>query len=128
MNLYEILVIDDEELIRDLAQEMLSHLGFQVIFAEEGKESIELYDKEMKTGKPFDFVMLDLTIPGGMGGKEAIKEILQINPEAKVIVSSGYSNDPVMANYKEYGFSGVIAKPFQLRDLQEAIHSISVDE
>ena len=78
--------------------------------------------------KPFDFVMLDLTVPGGMGGQEAIKKILQINPEAKAIVASGYSNDPVMANYKEYGFSGVIAKPFQLRDLQEVIHSISVDE
>jgi len=63
----------------------------------------------METGLPFDFVILDLTIPGGMGGKEAIKKILQIDPKAKVIVSSGYSNDPVMANYKEYGFPGVIA-------------------
>ena len=82
----------------------------------------------METGLPFDFVILDLTIPGGMGGKEAIKKILQIDPKAKVIVSSGYSNDPVMANYKEYGFSGVIAKPFQLKNLQKAINSVFVDD
>ncbi len=82
----------------------------------------------METGLPFDFVILDLTIPGGMGGKKAIKKILQIDPKAKVIVSSGYSNDPVMANYKEYGFSGVIAKQFQLKNLQKTIKAVFVDD
>ena len=82
----------------------------------------------MATGVPFELVILDLTIPGGMGGKEAIQKILQIDPEAKVMVSSGYSNDPVMAHYKKHGFSGIIAKPFQLKSLQKAIHTIGVDE
>jgi len=122
------LVMDDEEMIRDLAGEMLSYSGYHVTFAKNGEESIDFYKKEMETGIPFDFVILDLTIPGGMGGKEAIKKILQIDPKAKVIVSSGYSNDPVMANYKEYGFSGVIAKPFQLKNLQKAINSVFVDD
>jgi len=122
------LVMDDEEMIRDLAGEMLSYRGYHVTFAKNGEESIDFYKKEMETGIPFDFVILDLTIPGGMGGKEAIKKILQIDPKAKVIVSSGYSNDPVMANYKEYGFSGVIAKPFQLKNLQKAINSVFVDD
>ena len=122
------LVMDDEEIIRDIAGEMLSYSGYHVTFAKNGEESIDFYKKEMETGIPFDFVILDLTIPGGMGGKEAIKKILQIDPKAKVIVSSGYSNDPVMANYKEYGFSGVIAKPFQLKNLQKAINSVFVDD
>ena len=122
------LVMDDEEMIRDLAGKMLSYSGYHVTFAKNGEESIDFYKKEMETGIPFDFVILDLTIPGGMGGKEAIKKILQIDPKAKVIVSSGYSNDPVMANYKEYGFSGVIAKPFQLKNLQKAINSVFVDD
>ena len=118
------LVMDDEEMIRDLAREMLSFLGFQVVFARNGEESIELYRKEMATGVAFDLVILDLTVPGGMGGREAITKILQIDPKAKVIVSSGYSNDPVMANHKEYGFSGIIAKPFLLKNLQDTISSI----
>ena len=122
------LVMDDEEMIRDVAQEMLSYLGFHVVLAENGAESIELYREEMATGVPFDYVILDLTIPGGIGGQEAVKEILQINPKAKVIVSSGYSNDPVMANYKDYGFSGVIIKPFKLKNVHAAIHSILIDE
>ena len=122
------LVMDDEEMIRDLAGEMLSYSGYRVVFSKNGEESIDFYKKEMDTGIPFDFVILDLTIPGGMGGKEAIKKILQIDPKAKVIVSSGYSNDPVMANYKEYGFSGVIAKPFQLKNLQKTINSVFVDD
>jgi signal transduction histidine kinase/CheY-like chemotaxis protein len=122
------LVMDDEEMIRDLAREMLSFLGFQVVFARNGEESIELYRKEMATGVAFDLVILDLTVPGGMGGREAITKILQIDPKAKVIVSSGYSNDPVMANHKEHGFSGIIAKPFLLKNLQDTINSIFNEE
>jgi CheY-like chemotaxis protein len=82
----------------------------------------------MTTGVAFDIVILDLTVPGGMGGSEAINKILQIDPDAKVIVSSGYSNDPVMANYKEHGFSGIITKPFLLKNLKDTIRSILNDK
>jgi signal transduction histidine kinase/CheY-like chemotaxis protein len=122
----KVLVMDDEEMIRSIADEMLTHLGFHVVLAKDGAESIDLYKKEMETDTSFDFVIMDLTVPGGMGGKEAIKKILQIEPKAKVIVSSGYSNDPIIANFIDYGFSGAIIKPFQLKNLQEVIHDIFV--
>ena len=124
----KVLVMDDEEMIRSIADEMLTHLGFHVVLAKDGAESIDLYKKEMETDTPFDFVIMDLTVPGGMGGKEAIKKIPQIEPKAKVIVSSGYSNDPIIANFMDYGFSGAIVKPFQLKNLQEVIHDIFVTE
>jgi len=75
----------------------------------------------MDSGTPVDLTIMDLTIPGGMGGKEAVRKILAINSEAKVIVSSGYSNDPVMANFKDYGFRAVIVKPFQLMELRKIL-------
>ncbi len=78
----------------------------------------------MESGEPFDAVILDLTIPGGMGGKEAIKELLQIDPKIKAIVSSGYYNDPVMSNYKEYGFSGIVAKPYKIDELSETLKKV----
>jgi len=124
----KVLVMDDEEMIRSVAHEMLTHLGFHVVLAKDGAESVDLYKKEMETDAPFDFVIMDLTVPGGMGGKEAVKKILQIEPKAKVIVSSGYSNDPIMANISDYGFSGAISKPFQLRNLQEVISDLFVAE
>jgi len=124
----KVLVMDDEEMIRSIADEMLSHLGFHVVLAKDGAESIDFYKKEMEADTPFDFVIMDLTVPGGMGGKEAVKKILQIEPKAKVIVSSGYSNDPIIANFIDYGFSGAIIKPFQLKNLQEVIHDIFVTE
>jgi signal transduction histidine kinase/CheY-like chemotaxis protein len=124
----KVLVMDDEEMIRDIALEMLSYLGFQVVLANDGAEAIEVYQKNLAAGgKPFDIVIMDLTIPGGMGGSKAIKKILTLNPQAKVIVSSGYSNDPVMANYMDHGFSGVITKPFKINELSEAIHKVLVD-
>jgi two-component system cell cycle sensor histidine kinase/response regulator CckA len=120
--------MDDEEMIREIALEMLSYLGFQVVLANDGAEAIDVYQKNLAAGgKPFDIVIMDLTIPGGMGGSKAIKKILKLNPQAKVIVSSGYSNDPVMANYMDHGFSGVITKPFKINELSEAIHKILVD-
>ena len=75
----------------------------------------------MELNQPFDAVIMDLTIPGGMGGKEAIKRLLEIDPEVKAIVSSGYSNDPIMADFKKYGFCGVVAKPYTLEELGEAL-------
>jgi len=119
-----ILVMDDDDMVRILVQEMLSHLGYEMISAKDGAEAIELYKGLNDAANPFDAVILDLTVPGGMGGKDAVKEILAINPEAKVIVSSGYSNDPIMTNYVEYGFSAAVAKPYQLQELLKVINQV----
>ena len=120
-----VLIMDDEEIVRDIAGKMLSHLGYDVAVTKEGREAIELYKKAKEAGKPFDVVIMDLTIQGGMGGKEAIEELLGIDPEAKVIVSSGFSNDPIMANFMEYGFKGVVAKPYKLKELSEVVHKVT---
>lgn len=120
-----VLIMDDEEIVRDIAGKMLSHLGYDVAVTKEGREAIELYKMAKEAGKPFDVVIMDLTIQGGMGGKEAIKELLGIDPKAKVIVSSGFSNDPVMAYFMEYGFKGVVAKPYKLKELSEVVHKVT---
>ncbi len=121
----KILVMDDEDTVRKVAGRMLKRIGCKNIeFAIDGAEAIRLYSEAMKEDKPFDAVILDLTIPGGMGGKEAIKELLKIDPEVKVIVSSGYSSELAIAEYKQYGFSGVVAKPYILDQLRQALHDV----
>jgi PAS domain S-box-containing protein len=120
----KVLLMDDEEAVRKVAGKMLKSLGYEVEFAEEGGQAIELYKEARESGKPFDLVILDLTVPGGMGGKETIKKLLEIDPKVKAIVSSGYSNDPIMADFKKYGFRGVIAKPYKVRELSEELHRV----
>lgn len=117
----KILVMDDEEMVRDTTREMLSYLGYEVLLAEEGAEALDLYQRHYETNSPIDTVFMDLTIPGGMGGKEAVQKLLAMNPEARVIVMSGYSNDPIMSHFKEYGFTAVLVKPFLVTDLQKAL-------
>ena len=96
---------------------MLTVLGFEVSNASNGREAIELYKEALDGKEPFVAVIMDLTIPGGMGGAEAIKELLKIDPSVRAIVSSGYSNDAVMANYGKHGFLGVMEKPYNLKRL-----------
>jgi CheY-like chemotaxis protein len=120
----KILVMDDEQFVQDIAKQMLVRLGHEVLQAEDGEEAIEIFKEHRKSGQPVDVIIMDLTIPGGMGGKDAVQEILKIDPEAKVIVSSGYSNDPVMADYRKYGFKAAIAKPFLLAELKEVLTDV----
>ena len=119
-----ILVVDDEETIRELLHAELTDIGYEVELAGDGAEALERYMKARESGNPFDAVIMDLTIPGGMGGKEAIKQLLEIDPVAKAIVCSGYSTDPVMADYKKYGFSAVVAKPYSVGELGKTLRSI----
>jgi PAS domain S-box-containing protein len=119
-----VLVMDDEPMIHDLFKQMLSRLGHEVLQARDGKEAVEIFKSHRTSGKPVDLVIMDLTIPGGMGGKVAVQEIRKIDPDAKSIVSSGYSDDPVMTNYQKYGFKAAIRKPFRIADLNAAIDSV----
>jgi len=120
----KILVVDDEEIVRKLLKDMLNISGYSVETADDGGMGRDKYLAAKDSKKPYDLVIMDLTIPGGMGGKEAVEEILNIDPAAKVIASSGYSTDPIMAKYQEYGFKGRISKPFRLADLQDEISRV----
>jgi len=119
-----VLLMDDEEVVRDVAGEMLKHMEYTVEFAKDGVEAIDLYIKAKSSGRPFDFVIMDLTIPGGMGGKDAIKRLQEIDPAVKAVVSSGYSNDPVMADFRSYGFSGIVAKPYKIEELGRVLSMV----
>ena len=119
-----ILIMDDEESVSEVTGQMLIRLGYEVEIARDGDEAIERYVAAGKKQKPFDIVIMDLTIPGGMGGKEAIRKLREIDPGVRAIVSSGYSNDPVMADYGHYGFTAVAAKPYKIHDLSRIIHDI----
>ena len=120
----KILVMDDEDIIRKLAGEILSYLGYEVEFARDGAEAVDLYKASMKSGKPFDAVILDLTVRGGMGGKDAIQRLIAVDSTVKGIVSSGYSDDPGMTDFREYGFSGVVAKPYTVEELGETLSRV----
>ncbi len=120
----KVLIMDDEEIIRESAEQLLTHKGYKVECAKDGEEAIELYKKVMETSQPFDAVILDLTVRGGMGGKEAIRKLLEIDPNVKAIVASGYSNDPVLANFEAYGFSGVFAKQDKAEELGKVLHKV----
>jgi two-component system, cell cycle sensor histidine kinase and response regulator CckA len=117
-----ILVMDDEEIIRDMTAEMLEYLGYQATTCENGAEAIAQYKAASESGVPFSAVIMDLTIPGGMGGKEAARQILAIDPKACLIVSSGYSNDPIMSDFSAYGFNGAIAKPYKMTEFEQLLN------
>lgn len=116
-----ILIMDDEAMVRELLRRYLSHLGFECEEAEDGRQMLERYQEARQAGRPFDLVIMDLTIPGGMGGKDAIVRLRRLDPRARAVVISGYSNDPIMARYAEHGFDGVVAKPFNLENLKAVL-------
>lgn len=118
-----ILIMDDDEMIREIGQVMLEDIGHEVIHAENGEQAIELFKQAMNSGNPVDLVIMDLTVLGGMGGKEALEKILEIAPDVKAIVSSGYSNDPVMANFSHYGFRNAVSKPYNHEQFCEVVNA-----
>jgi CheY-like chemotaxis protein len=116
-----ILVMDDEEMIRNMTTEMLEYLGYQVATCENGAGAITRYKAAIESGSPYSAVIMDLTIPGGMGGKETARQILAIDPNACLIVSSGYSNDPIMSDYCTFGFTAAMAKPYNIKGLGQQL-------
>jgi CheY-like chemotaxis protein len=119
-----ILVMDDEPVILDVAREILTALGHEAEFAAHGAEAIEKYQAAKRSGKPFDVVILDLTIRGGMGGAETVRRLREIDPAVKAIVSSGYSDDAVNADYGKQGFQAFLKKPYDIDALLETLNSV----
>jgi CheY-like chemotaxis protein len=119
-----VLVVDDEEAIRALVDFTLSHLGYDVTQAATALEGVNIYRQKFEAGERFDAVILDLTLPGGMGGKEALKKLIEIDPTVNAIVSSGYATDATMSRYQDFGFRGVIAKPYEAAELGKIVHEV----
>jgi CheY-like chemotaxis protein len=116
--------MDDGEMLRKVSGNLLEKLGYEVELASDGEEASQIYVKAQQAGSPFGVVILDLTVKGGMGGKETIRRLKELNPEVKAIVVSGYANDPIMSNCEAYGFLVALPKPFQLKDLRETLRNI----
>jgi len=121
----KILFMDDEEMLRNVTRSMLESLGYEVETACNGEEAIALYADAKGAGLPFGAVILDLTIKGGLGGGETIKKLRELDPDIRAIVASGYSNDPVMADFRKHGFLDALSKPYQLRDLEKSLEGIA---
>jgi len=119
-----VLVMDDEKMLRELVKEMLEHLGYQAELAADGGEALACYEESLKAGAPFDAVILDLTVPGGLGGREVIGRLREMDPGVRAIVSSGYSGDPVLARHEAHGFRGMIQKPCSLANLRAALEKV----
>src|SRR5712691_4439686 len=119
-----ILVMDDEEMIRGLLRALLETLGYSVECVQDGAEAVAVYQRAQAAGQPFATVILDYTMPGGMGGLETLSRLRAIDPQVKALISSGYANNPVMADWAYYGFSGVVAKPYTMAQLQEVMHNV----
>ena len=119
-----ILVVDDEDMIRDLLSIMLTRIGYEVDSVPDGAEAIDVYKNAQVEGRPYTAVILDITIPGGMGGLEALESLRAIDPQAKVLITSGYANNPVMANSQQYGINGVIAKPYTVQKLHDVLQHV----
>ena len=119
-----ILLMDDEKIVRDTMGRLLAALGYDVIFAANGQEAIARFTEEYDAGDSIDLVILDLTVHGGMGGKECVNELRRLYPGVRAVVSSGYSNDPIMSDYRSHGFRAAISKPFRLEDLKNVLSSV----
>ena len=119
-----ILVMDDDDVVREIASDMISSLGYDVVTVSDGNEALQKYREAREAQAAFDVVIMDLTVPGGLGGKETIVRLREVDPQVKAIVSSGYSNDPIMSRYQAFGFRGVVAKPYSLAELSRVLKQV----
>jgi CheY-like chemotaxis protein len=120
----KILLMDDDAVVRNIARDIIEFLGYDAECVSDGKEAIDVYVRAKESGRPFDAIIMDLTVPGGMGGKDAVTQLLAIDPQVKAIVSSGYSMDPIMADYRAYGFCSVVAKPYKIEELSATLQQV----
>lgn len=123
-----ILVMEDEQMVRTVLERMLDQCGCEADFARNGQEMIEAYGKAAAAGNPYDAVIIDLVITEGMGGKEAVEKLLEMDPDANAIVSSGYSDDLIMANFRNYGFKGALTKPYNIAELGRVLFDVLMKE
>lgn len=120
----KILLMDDEQIILDVTGEILTFLGYDVMTAKDGQTAVDLYKKEKAAGSPFDMVILDLSVPHGLGGKETIELLKAVDPDVKAVVSSGYTNDPVVQDFSRYGFSERLTKPYNIKDMKNLLENV----
>jgi len=120
----KILVMDDQEIIGKAALLMLEYLEYDASFVRDGHEAVKFYIRAKESGQPFDAVILDLTVPGGMSGEEAVQELVELDPQVTAIASSAYFNDPVIMDYKRHGFRGAIVKPYDITELGNLLHTL----
>ncbi|MCF7740629.1 MAG: response regulator [Candidatus Marinimicrobia bacterium] len=123
-----VLVMDDDEMVRNMAREIIDYLGYSTDFASNGKEVVNKYQHARQNKRSYDIVILDLTVRGGLGAKDTIAKLLEIDKNVNAIVTSGYSNDPIMNNYEKYGFKSAFAKPYQIKKLSQVLSKLSLDE
>jgi CheY-like chemotaxis protein len=116
--------MDDDESIRRIAGMLLGRLGFEYTVVSEGQSAVDAYRSAQARGEPFDAVILDLTVPGGMGGREAMEQLLSLDPKVRAIVSSGYSSDPVLSDFEAHGFKAMVPKPYNVSDLARCIEEV----
>ena len=118
------LLMDDDRTVRELARRIMDKMGCELELASAGAEAVRIFKAAFESERPFDAVILDLTVPGGMGGKETLEKLLEIDPAVKAVVASGYCNDPVMARFAEHGFGTMVAKPFRINQLSKALYQV----
>ena len=120
----KVLLMDDEQIILDVTGEILKFLKYDVMSARDGLAAIALYKKEKAAGSPFDIVILDLSVPNGLGGKETIEQLRNFDPAVKAVVSSGYTNDPVVQDFSHYGFSERLTKPYNINEMKNLLEKV----
>lgn len=116
--------MDDEELLRSVVTRMLEIMGYDTVPAADGEEAVRLYREAAEAGRPFDAVILDLSVPDGVGGREAMRQLLEIDPDVVALISSGYVGDRILIEYRQYGFRGVVAKPYTSDELRETLSAV----
>lgn len=120
----KILVMDDEEVVRTVTRRMLAQCGYEADFAKNSSEAIDMFKQSKVSGEPYNAVIIDLVIAGGIGGEETIKKLLEIDPKVRAIVSSGYSNDPILVNFRKYGFKSMLPKPYRLEEISQVLKKV----